>query len=114
MAKKVEKNAIDARIEELKEIYKDLPTEKMALAMPLIENAAFIENEMRKLQEVIKNDGAVDEYQNGANQFGKKQSANLQSYNALVKSYNMINTRLEAMLPARKKEQTKLGDLMNE
>ena len=107
-------NPIEARIDELKEIYQDLPEDKMALALPLIENAAFIENEMRKLQEVIKKEGSVDEYMNGANQYGKKQSANLQSYNALVKSYNMINTRLEAMLPPRHKERTKLEALRDE
>ena len=51
---------------------------------------------------------------NGANQYGKKQSANLQSYNALVKSYTTINSKLEAMLPAKPKEKSRLGELMDE
>lgn len=114
MAKKKEADPIASRIAELTEIYSDLSAEKMKIVLPLIENAAFIENEMHKLQAIIQNDGAVDEYQNGNNQFGKKQSANLQSYNALVKSYNMINSRLEAMLPPKKAEKSKLGELMDE
>lgn len=81
--------------------------------MPLIENAVFIESEMKKLQEIIASEGAVDEYQNGNNQFGKKASAYLQSYNALVKSYNMINTRLEAMMP-KTTAKSKLEELMDE
>lgn len=102
------------RLDELKQIYSGLSEEKMSLAMPLIENAVFIENEMAKLQKIIATEGSVDEYMNGANQFGKKQSANLQSYNALVKSYNMINSRLEGMLPNKPKSNSKLEELMNE
>ena len=113
MPKKSEVNPIDARIAELKKIYEELSEEKMSLAIPLIENAAFIEIEMKKLQECIKLEGSVDEYKNGANQYGKKQSANLQSYNSLVKSYNMINQRLEAMLPQKKKT-SRLGKLLDE
>ena len=114
MPKKKEVNLIDSRIAELKEIYSELSEDKLKIVLPLIENAAFIENEMRKLQEIITAEGTVDDYKNGANQFGKKQSANLQSYNALVKSYNMINSRLEAMLPPKAKDKGRLGELMDE
>ena len=102
------------RLDELMKIYSVLDEDKLKLVIPLIENAVFIENEMKKLQDIIKSEGAVDEYQNGNNQFGKKASANLQSYNALVKSYNMINTRLENMLPKTIKSKSKLEELMDE
>lgn len=85
----------------------------MALAYPLIENMVFIEQQMESLQQIIASEGFTDEYQNGNNQFGKKQSANLQSYNALVKSYNMINSRLEGMLP-KQQNKSKLEALMDE
>lgn len=102
-----------SRIEELKQIYAPLSSEKMALAYPLIENMVFIEQQMESLQHIIASEGFTDEYQNGNNQFGKKQSANLQSYNALVKSYNMINSRLEGMLP-KQQNKSKLEALMDE
>jgi len=102
-----------SRIEELKQIYAPLSSEKMALAYPLIENMVFIEQQMESLQQIIASEGFTDEYQNGNNQFGKKQSANLQSYNALVKSYNMINSRLEGMLP-KQQNKSKLEAMMNE
>ena len=104
---------ISKRLAEVKQLYADLPTEKMVLVLPLIENLVFIEFQLKELQEIISKDGFIDEYQNGNNQFGKKQSANVQSYNALVKSYNMISQRLEGMMPAQKKS-SKLNDLMNE
>lgn len=100
------------RIKELKAIYAPLPEEKMSLALPLIENMVFIEFQMSDLQQVIQKEGFVDKYQNGNNQFGTKQSANLQSYNALVKSYNIINTRLENMLPKVTKK-SKLEKMLN-
>ena len=101
------------RLAEVKNLYADLPEDKMILVLPLIENLVFIEFQLKDLQEIIKKDGFTDEYQNGNNQFGKKQSANVQSYNALVKSYNMISQRLEGMLPKVSK-QSKLDELMNE
>lgn len=104
----------EQRLNELKQIYSTLSEDKLKIVTPLIENAVFIESEMEKLQQIIESEGAVDEYQNGNNQFGKKASANLQGYNALVKSYNMINTRLEAMLPKKEKAESKLEKLMNE
>lgn len=104
---------ISNRLKELKSIYAPLSDEKMALALPLIENMVFIEFQMQDLQQVIQKEGFVDEYQNGNNQFGKKQSANLQSYNALVKSYNIINTRLENMLPKVTKT-SKLDEMLND
>ena len=104
---------ISKRIAELERFYEALSEEKMALAHPLIENMVFIEFQMKDLQQIITEDGCTDEYQNGSNQFGKKQSATVQAYNSLVKSYNMINTRLEGMLPA-KQSKSKLNELMNE
>lgn len=86
------------RIEELEEIYNDLSDEQKSLAFPLIENLAFIEIQLNRLQILINEEGTIDEYQNGSNQRGKKQSATLQSYTSLLKSYNTINARLEDML----------------
>ena len=101
------------RLAEVKKLYADLPEDKMTLVSPLIENLVFIEFQLKELQEIIKKDGFTDEYQNGNNQYGKKQSANVQSYNALVKSYNMISQRLEGMLPKITKT-SKLDEMMNE
>ena len=109
----VKDNKFDKRLAEVRELYADLSEDKMTLVSPLIENLVFIEFQLKELQEIIKKDGFTDEYQNGNNQYGKKQSANVQSYNALVKSYNMISQRLEGMLPKVTKT-SKLDEMMNE
>ena len=92
-------NRIKRRLAELRKIYAKLPEKKLAIAEHLIKNAAFMEIELEDLQEIIAREGASEDYQNGENQHGRKASADLQAYNSLVKSYNTVNSRLEAMLP---------------
>lgn len=97
------------RMKELLELYASIPSNKMKIVMPLIENACFMEIELDELQKLIASEGALDEYQNGEKQKGKKISANMQAYNNLLKSYNTVNARLEALLPEEKKAQSKLN-----
>jgi len=104
---------IAARMAELNELYAELSEEKMKLAKPLMENAAFLEVELEDLQKIIAENGTVDAYQNGANQYGKKIGSEVQSYNALLKSYNSINNRLADLLP-KKKKQSKLEALLED
>lgn len=99
MAKISKDTKIKRRLSELNQIYSKLPEKKRSIAEHLIQNAAFMEVELEDLRKIIAENGASEEYKNGENQYGKKQSADLQSYNALLKSYNMVNSRLEAMLP---------------
>lgn len=112
--KKITKSdRIKSRLEELKELYADLSPEKMKLAKPLIDNAAFLEVELEDLQNIIASSGAVEDYKNGENQYGKKIASEVQSYNALLKSYNTVNNRLADLLP-KKKQQSKLEQLLED
>jgi len=97
MKQKKDKNNIN-RSDELYDIFNRLSEEKKKLVYPLIENAIFIEEQLKQLQEIINKDGVIDEYQNGNNQYGKKQSATMQTYNALIKNYNAIINKLSIML----------------
>lgn len=99
MSKMSKDTKIKRRLKELNQIYSKLPEKKRSIAEHLIKNAAFMEAELEELREIISENGASEEYKNGENQYGRKASADLQSYNALLKSYNMVNSRLEAMLP---------------
>lgn len=105
--KNTKADRIAARMLELNELYAELSEEKMKLAKPLMENAAFLEVELEDLQKIISENGTVDSYQNGANQYGKKIGSEVQSYNALLKSYNAINNRLADLLP-KKREASRL------
>lgn len=90
---------IQAEYSRLMEFYKPLPAHKLGVVQPLIQNSAFMKVTLEDLQETINQQGCSDEYQNGANQRGKKSSAELQSYNALIKNYTAVQKQLVAMLP---------------
>ena len=74
-----------------------------AIVAQLLQNAAFMAVTLEDLQETINAEGATEEYQNGANQRGIKQSATLQSYNALIKNYTTVIKALSSILPPEEK-----------
>lgn len=98
----------------LKEIYKSLPDNKYAIAIPLIENAAFMRVTLEDLQIEINNAGSVEDYKHGEGQYGKKESSALKAYNNVIKNYNAVNKRLEDMLPAEESAASKLSEFLNE
>lgn len=110
MAKLTKTDRISAELNKLNELYRDLSKNKLKLLAPLIQNAAFMKVTLEELQETINAEGATDEYCNGANQFGRKQSANIQAYNSLIKNYNAVIDRLEKLLPAEVKK-SRLSEL---
>lgn len=110
MAKKTKAERIAQELEKLNTLYRELPENKLKLLAQLIQNAAFMKVTLEELQETINAEGATDEYCNGANQFGRKQSANIQAYNSLIKNYNAVIDRLEKLLPAELKK-SKLSEL---
>lgn len=75
-----------------------------ALVKPLLENAAFMKVTLEDLQKIINTEGVTEEYQNGLNQRGMKQSAALQSYNALLKNFTAVIKQLSNLLPPEEKK----------
>ena len=94
-------------------LYAELPDNKLELVRPMIENAAFMKVTLDDLQNVVAAEGMTDEYCNGANQYGKKISANIQAYNQTMKVYTAVIDRLAKMLPASQGP-SKLEALKNE
>ena len=83
--------------------FDDVAENQRAIVAPLLQNAAFMKVTLEDLQAEINANGPTDEYQNGANQRGIKQSATLQSYNALIKNYASVIKTLSQLLPPEKK-----------
>ena len=100
------KRSKEARIaDELKRIsvfYEDAEEDRRAVIGPLLQNAAFMRVTLEDLQELINSEGVVDQYKNGEHQYGYKQSAALQSYNALIKNYTSVTKSLTQYLPYKK------------
>lgn len=69
---------------------------------------------LEDLRADISANGTVDEYKNGANQFGMKVSANLQSYNSTLKNYFVLLEKIVKMFPISSEKKSALAELMSE
>ena len=99
MEEKSKEKRIEEEYQRLSALFHAADTNDIAVLDPLFRNCAFMRVTLDDLQKVINEEGAVEHYQNGENQYGQKQSAALQSYNSLTKRYNEINKTLRAYLP---------------
>lgn len=86
-------------LNKLKKIFKDIEPNKQKVVEKLISNAAFMAESLEELQEVIREKGFVEEYQNGANQFGVKKCSEVEIYNTMIKNYSSIIKQLIDLLP---------------
>lgn len=92
-------NRIKTELERISIFYEEIAENQRAIVAPLLQNAAFMKVTLEDIQDAINESGPTDEYQNGANQHGIKQSAMLQSYNALIKNYASVIKTLSSLLP---------------
>ena len=76
-----------------------LPPEKKERAVKLLSKIMFMDEELEKLQKKLKEKGWIEEYQNGANQFGVKKCSEGEAYNVLIKNYIAAMKNLSDMLP---------------
>lgn len=97
-------NCILAELARISVYFNALDEKQKAVISPLIQNAAFLRVTLDELQETINSDGLVDEYQNGRNQSGMKQSASLQAYNNTMKVYLMTIKTLFGFLPPKARQ----------
>lgn len=83
----------------LNRLFKKIDAEKKKAVDSLIKNAAFMTITLEDLQEEINENGVTEEYQNGANQFGKKKSSAVEVYNTMIKNHSAIIRQLTDLLP---------------
>ena len=93
----VKKNSKE--LNKLKKIFKDIEPGKRQTVEKLISNAAFMAESLDDLQETIREKGFVEEYQNGANQYGVKKCSEVEIYNTMIKNYSSIIKQLIDLLP---------------
>ena len=72
---KRKKERITAEIDRLSVLFDGIDENKKKLVRSMVEEVAFMTVTMQDLQEEIAENGTTDEYKNGANQYGRKQSA---------------------------------------
>ena len=99
----------------LKRAFKDLDGNKKRTVEQLISTAAFLSITLQELEEEINRNGVTEEYQNGANQYGVKQSAAAVTHIAMTKNLTAIMKQLTDLVPAeKKKKKTRLQMLRDE
>lgn len=112
---KTKEERIKSENTRLKGIFKELDENKKKIVLPLIQKAAFMHVELEELQKIIEVNGCVEEYQNGANQYGKKKSAEADVYNTMIKNYTaIIKTLTDLASAAPKKKKSALSMLRDE
>ena len=95
---------IEKRIDnERKELieYFDNTTDKLALK--LIDNASFMRVTLQDLEKYINKNGVKEEWANGTNQYGVRESVESKTYKDMIKNYTAVIKQLADMLPKKDK-----------
>jgi predicted mannosyl-3-phosphoglycerate phosphatase (HAD superfamily) len=93
---------ISNEISKLWKLFENIDKNKKDLVHDVISNASFIIITLQDLQKQINEQGVVIEYQNGANQWGQKQSPQIEVYNKLMANYLKIMKQLVELIPESK------------
>lgn len=119
MAKFVQVLTTDQRLRQTKSIKKKLMSafgsmdpERMKLCAPLIETAAHYAVSLKEIDMLYVRDGVVEEYMNGANQFGLKKSVAAELKPKYTTAYQNIIKQLIDLLPTES-EQDAAAELMD-
>lgn len=99
MGRKSESTILKERIEELKQVFAEVSADKMKVAAPLVERLAKMERYLVDLERQVDDIGFVEDYQNGASQWGTKESTASRSYSTVLKNYNALARTLISLLP---------------
>ena len=97
------KTRIKNEIANLQELFSGVTENEMAFQKVMMED----------LRSKMVESGTTDEYQNGANQFGTKMSAEMNSYEHFYKLYQASMKFLSQYLPKEKKD-SKLTQFLND
>nr|DAE34922.1 MAG TPA: hypothetical protein [Caudoviricetes sp.] len=110
-AEKTVEQRIKSETKRLLRIFADLDPNKLQTVNTLICRVAFATVSLQDLEMQLARDGWVEEYQNGENQSGVKQSASAGVYLSLTKNLNAMVKQLVDLVPAAQRE-SKLEELM--
>lgn len=92
---------IKAEKNRLLSLFSDIDENELEVVKGLISQAAFMQITLENLQGTIHQNGCTDEYKNGKDQYGTKQSSELQAYNQTLRSYNAVIGKLLKLVPRK-------------
>lgn len=102
---KIEKDLeIKKEMKKIGKLFKDIDKDTKKSVESIIQNCAFMAVTLRELQETLKENGLICEYQNGENQWGTKKSPEVEIYNTMIKNFVSSMNALAGYLPKEKGE----------
>lgn len=96
-----EKTLRKKRLEQYREAFKNIDDDKMAVVQRMIDFAIDLEFRLADLQKELDEVGFVEEYCNGQNQFGTKESTASKAYSTTLKNYNSLIRTLLSCMPQK-------------
>lgn len=84
---------------EIKRLTELVQEDKKGAAKELINNLAFTSVILKDLQKELMKVGVKEEYKNGENQFGFKESVESKAYNQHIKNFIALVRTFNALLP---------------
>src|SRR5699024_4469487 len=79
-------------------LFENIPKDKKGVVQSLIDSASFQTVILNRLEKHIAEHGTTSEYQNGANQWGKKRSPEVEVYNSMLKNQMGIIRQLTDLI----------------
>jgi hypothetical protein len=107
-AKKIKKE-----VTRLKGVFKNLDKNKLTAVLSLINRAAAMSVYLEELEATINRDGYKENYRNGANQHGIKQTVEIEIYNSMSRNFYTIIKQLSDLAPPAERKDSKLAALRN-
>ena len=104
---------IKREISRLKKVFKSLDKNKFDTVLSLINRAAAMSVYLEELEDILNREGYTQEYKNGANQWGIKQSAEVEMYIAMTRNHSTIIKQLTDLAPAEVRKDSKIAAMRN-
>ena len=98
----VKNEMISSEIKRINKLFSGIDLKTRKALEPLIRNAAFLAVIIQDLQITIIREGVTEEYQNGLNQAGEKESSVVKVHNTMTKNHSQIMGQLAGLLPKPK------------
>lgn len=98
MRTKVRDTVISRDMKELKQLLKQIPADRQAIAQSLYNELEFMQKTLVKLREQIEKEGPTAMFKQGAQEFLREHPA-LKGYNTTVQRYSLLYRQFTDLLP---------------
>lgn len=95
---KTKKPVVSADMKKVRRLMRDIPEDRRAIAQGLFKELVFMQNTLNSLRQQVENEGAVDMFKQGKQEFLREHPA-LKAYNTTIQRYNLIYKQFIDLLP---------------